>query len=87
MTYENPKIDLICQHCRDGSIIPLRIRLDDEEGLQHDLTIKGYRDKSAAGLMIFDCNVIINNTSKVIRIFTSEVSKDGIWKVDQGFKY
>lgn len=33
MAYENPKIDLICQHCVDGSIIPLRFRVADEDGI------------------------------------------------------
>ena len=79
MAYENPKIDFICQHCKDGSIIPLRFRVDDEDGVQQEFTIKGYKNKSECGLVIFDCNVIIHNTSKVVRIFTSPSANDGIW--------
>ena len=78
MTYENPKIDLICQHCKDGSIIPLRFRVDDEDGVQQEFTIKGYKDKSECGLVIFDCNIIVHNTSKVVRMYTSQVANDGI---------
>lgn len=39
MTYEKPKIDLICQHRKGGSIIPLRFRrqcIKQEKHMQHD---------------------------------------------------
>ena len=36
-------VDVICQHCRDGTIIPMRVRLKDEEGMLQSYTIKGYR--------------------------------------------
>lgn len=80
-TYENPKIDLICQICKDGSIIPLRFRLEDEDGLNQEFHVKGYRDKSEQGLTIFDCNVIVNGMSSIVTIYTSQTSREGIWYI------
>lgn len=36
------RIDLICQHTMDGKIIPMRMRLRDEDGELQEYTIKGY---------------------------------------------
>ena len=73
MTYENPKIDLICQHCTDGSIKPIRFRVQDEEGIQREFNIKGYRETSEAGIISFECNVVVNNMAKRVTIYTSHI--------------
>ena len=39
-------VDVICQHSRDGSLIPIRVRVVDEEGEFQSYTIKGYKDDS-----------------------------------------
>lgn len=75
---ENNKIDFICQHSMDGSIIPMRIRLRDEDGELQEYTIKGYRDKSEHNMKIFECKIIVFNTAKLVTIFCSS---DGIWYV------
>ena len=36
-------IEVICQHCKDGSIIPIKIRLQDEDDLYQVYMIKSYR--------------------------------------------
>lgn len=81
MNYENKKIDLICQHCSDGTIIPIRLRFPDEDGVLQEYTVKGYKDTSECGLIKFDCNIVANNTVKKVTIFTSQTSYDGIWKL------
>lgn len=52
-------MDLICQHCTDGTIIPLRFRVADEEGVLQEFSVKGYKDKTEGGKLKFDCNVIM----------------------------
>ena len=81
MNYENSKIDLICQHCMDGSIIPIKFRVQDEDGVLQECHIKGYKDTSEAGMLSFDCNTIVNNMTKKVKIYTSQISNDGIWRV------
>ena len=39
-------VDVICQYSRDGTIIPIRIRLDDEDGIQRSYKVCGYRELS-----------------------------------------
>ena len=71
-------IDLICQHTMEGVIIPLRIRLRDEDGELQEYTIKGYRDTSEFGLMSYECKIVVRDTMKIIHIFSS----NGIlWKL------
>ena len=81
MNYENSKIDLICQHCMDGSIIPIKFRVQDEDGVLQECYIKGYKDTSEAGMLSFDCNTIVNNMTKKVKIYTSQISNDGIGRV------
>ena len=42
-------IDVICMHSKDGKMVPLRIRVTDEEGLNQSFTIKEYRELSHQG--------------------------------------
>ena len=83
MDYVNPKIDLICQHCTDGRIIPIRFRVCDEDGEQREFNIKSYREKSEYGLISFECNIVVHNRSKRVVIFTSSTSREGIWYIDK----
>lgn len=36
-------VDVICQFCRDGSMIPLKLRVQDEEQAYQTYTIKSYK--------------------------------------------
>jgi hypothetical protein len=65
-------IDLICQHTMDGKIIPLRIRLRDEDGELQEFSVKGYRDISEFGITCFECKIIIRDTMRLIKIFSSD---------------
>ena len=37
------KVDVICEHKADGSLIPMRFRLVNDDGVYEAYTIKGYR--------------------------------------------
>lgn len=43
---DDMNIDVMAQFCRDGGIIPLRIRVTDEDGEWQQYRIKQYRDIS-----------------------------------------
>ena len=43
------KADVICLHTKDGNVVPLRIRVADEDGLLQAYSIKEYRDVSHQG--------------------------------------
>ena len=36
-------IDVICQHCRDGSIIPIKIRVQDDEQINNVYMIQSFK--------------------------------------------
>ena len=61
--YEAENLDVICQHCHSGKIIPLRIRVT-EDGENHTYTIKEYKQTTVDGAYttpdgVFVCNGII----------------------------
>lgn len=79
---KNNSIDVICQHTRDGNIIPMRIRLVDEDGEYQTYSIKAYKDitnhgsytmpngvPSTSHTWTFDCKIQVFNQIKMIRIF------------------
>lgn len=81
MNYEDPKIDLICQHSMDGTIIPIKFRVKDEDDEMREFMVKGYREASIPGLLSFDCNVVVNSMLKRVNIYTSGTANNGIWHV------
>lgn len=66
------KIDFICQHTMDGEIIPLRIRLRDEDGELQEYNVRGYRDVSEYKITSFECKIVVRDTAKIIRIYSSD---------------
>lgn len=62
-------IDVICQHCRDGSIIPIKIRVQDEEQIFHTYVIKSYipisKDKVLLPNEVFVTNDILRYDCKI----------------------
>ncbi len=55
--HDQQLVDVICQHNKDGSMIPMRVRLTDEVGAIQTYTIKNYEDLShqAHGLCRMAC--------------------------------
>ena len=80
-------LDVIAQFNRDGSIIPLKIRLYDEDGELQSYVIKAVRERyvnSATApaeyhIIIFDCKINAFGKERIISISYSYA--DRLWKV------
>lgn len=71
-------IDVICQHCKDGSIIPIKIRIQDEEQEYQIYRIKSYKELSmdtvklpneamvTSNILRFDCKIEVFGIAKRI---------------------
>ncbi len=84
------KIDVICQFSKDGAIIPMRIRITDEDGANQEYTIKGYRDVTGDGARempdgvyvtgetsVFECNILSFGMKRTVRLYYKP--NDKIW--------
>ena len=87
------RVDVICQHSRDGRIIPLRIRLMDEDGEFHVYAIKGYKElagqeefklpngvPATSHTWLFECRILVFAAEKRIRLFYN--AYDNMWRMD-----
>lgn len=85
-------VDVICQHTKTGDIIPMRVRVTDEDGIYQAYNIKQYRmvDKNCAyttpdgiyvynKIMLFECTIIVFGQNKSIRLYYD--LENGIWKI------
>lgn len=84
--------DVICQHNRDGTIIPLKVRIRDDDGESQTYSIKSYKELSTNGdfklpngvclsgrhLWAFECKIQVFDFLKRIRLFYNAL--DGCWK-------
>ena len=86
------KIDVICQHKADGTIIPLRFRLMNEDGEYETHNISSYRLVSYPGVyttpdgimlssyvVVFECQVVILDYHKVVRLYFDK--KNCAWRM------
>ena len=84
--------DVICMHSKDGKIVPLRIRIVDEDGLQQAYNIKEFRELSHQGArtmpdgicvtnntLIFECKINVFGKDKLIRLYNNPPAL--VWKV------
>lgn len=86
--------DVICQHKTDGTIIPLKIRIADENGEYQIFNIKSYKVLSdhkehtlpngasatlSNHLWQFECKICVFNMIKRIYLFYN--SYENLWKV------
>ena len=75
-------VDVICQHSKDGGLIPIRIRIKDTEGAYQTYSIKEYRDLSHQGTrmmpdgvyvtdstFVFECKITVFGAKKLIRLY------------------
>lgn len=89
-------IDVICQNCRDGRIIPLKIRLTDESGEVQQYKVKEYREitnhsryvmpnsvevECHRTIRTFECKIDIFQRERTIVIFYNP--KDQIWMYER----
>ena len=86
------EVDVICQHSSDGSIIPLRVRMTDEDGLRQAFTIKEYKDLSHKGTrtmpdgmhvtdltLIFQCKICVIDRERIITLYLDPPNL--VWKM------
>lgn len=92
LTENNNFIDVICQYTTDGRVIPLKIRVKDEDGVYQTFMIKAYKELSHPGAYkspygtlshsrnwSFECKIQVFNIIKQITLcFNSE---DNLWKI------
>ena len=56
-------VDVICEHKSDGTIIPMRFQIVDEDGAYQRFTIKGYRENEIEGAYTTkDCVYVTKET-------------------------
>ncbi len=76
------KVDVICEHKSDGSIIPIRFQILDEDGSYQRFTVKGYRLNEITGAFtsrdhlfvtndtkIFECKIEVLGYKKTVRLY------------------
>lgn len=90
---KNQNIDVICQHKKDGSIAPMKVRLQDEDGEYQIFLIKAYKCLSRPGSFSmpngisatshtwqFECKIMVFNMETSIFLFYN--AHDNFWRVD-----
>ena len=90
ITENDNRIDVICQHTRDARIVPIKIRVRDEDGEMHNYMVKGYRDISRPGVYatsgmqqierydyIYECKVVIFERVHTVKIMYN--SHENLW--------
>ena len=90
--FRNKHVEVICQHTKKNRIIPLRIRLEDEDGIEQTYNIKSYKDvtchdgytlpngvKVTSGHWTFECKILVFDTLKVIKLFYNP--RDNAWTI------
>lgn len=76
------RIEVICQHNREGEIIPIKLRVKDSDGLLQDYAVKSYKPvPHDLGLQTqeYECVVAVFGVYKHIRIFHNY--NDHIWRI------
>ena len=76
------KIDVICQIKADGSVIPLKFRLKNEDGIYETYSIKSYKPIPKKGAYttsdglyvcdrtdIFECRVHLMGLERTVRLY------------------
>lgn len=89
---KDTSVDVICQHRRDGSIIPIKLRIEDDNGEFQTYQIRAYKDLKTYGeytmpnyvtaksaIHRFECKVVVFNEEK--RIFLYYNTFDNKWRV------
>ena len=85
-------VDVICQHSRDGEIVPMRIRLTDEDGQKQAFRIKEYRDLSHQGTrtmpdgvyvtdktLVYECKIVVFDRLRMVRLYYEPSAM--VWKM------
>lgn len=95
--FSNRTIDMICQHRSDGTIIPIRFRLADDDGLMQEYKVKSYKDLSHKGafempngviatsrVFPFICKIDCFGIEKELLLYYN--SYDHVWTISNGHR-
>ena len=93
--YDNKKIDMICEHKKDGTMIPIKFRITDDDGLLHEYKIRSYRDLSHKGtfkmpngvvatstIFPFECKIDCFGREKMLLLYYN--SNENVWTLSTG---
>ena len=85
--------DVICQHKKDGTIIPLKLRIEDEDEKLQSYSIRSYRPMSLGGNVLlpnevavaktiyrYECKLCIWGKEKIINLYYHTYEK--VWYVE-----
>ena len=80
-------LDVICQFKKDGTIIPLKIRLQDEDGEYQSYMVKSYRQSGMSAsakpphysTVMFECKINAFGRDRIVGISFNYC--DALWKV------
>lgn len=73
------RIDLICQHCRDGRIIPIKIRIIGNDETVQEYVVKGYKKLESGNYVhAYLCKIEVFGIERTVKIFYT--SDEQIWR-------
>ena len=93
MDFRHKQVEVICQHTLGSRIIPLRIRLEDEDGILQTYNIKSYKDITphngytlpngvkitSTNIWTFECKILVLDMLRPIKLYYN--SRDNIWEI------
>lgn len=80
ITEEVQFIEVISKCTADGSLIPLKIKVKDEDGEFQSFMVKGYRSIVCnVSHRCFDCKIEVFDQERVVRIFYN--STEYKWRI------
>ena len=92
MVKSEQTVDVICQHKQDGTIIPIKICLKDEDKVYHEFVVKAYKVLSHPGQYrlpnqimttshrwTFECKIAVLEREIRIKLFYNAC--EGQWRI------
>ena len=90
---DSKNIDVVCAFTMDKEIIPIKIRLKDEDGMYQTFAVRAYKDLSTRGcytlgngvavngidIYTFEVKILVFNQEKTMRI--SYHKKENVWRL------
>lgn len=82
-------IDVICQFTRDGNIIPMKIRMQDDDGELQEYRIKAYKEVevlsgvASGGDAAFECKIEAYGRVRNIKILYSAFSRQWAYRPER----
>ena len=91
--FRNKQVEVICQHTKKNRILPLRIRLEDEDGIEQTYNIKSYKDVTchdgytlpngvkvtSGNIWSFECKILVLDMLRQVKLYYN--SRDNTWEI------